>query len=56
MSQKAFVGQYKKYPMFSDGFDEFDESRETVRELVDEYEDAEKESYLDWGVNEMKEQ
>ena len=47
--------QYKKYPMFSDSLDEFDESRQTVRELIDEYVEAEKENYLEWGNNEMKE-
>lgn len=35
MTRKAFMDQYRKYPMFSDSLDEFDESRETVRELVD---------------------
>jgi tubulin gamma len=33
--------------MFSDGLDEFDDSRETVRGLIEEYSEAEREDYLD---------
>jgi hypothetical protein len=41
--------------MFRDSLDEFDDSRETVRMLIEEYSSAEKEGYLDWGSNEMNE-
>lgn len=27
MTRRAFMEQYKKYPMFADNLDEFDESR-----------------------------
>ena len=37
--------------MFSDNLDEFDDSREVVQQLVDEYHAARKENYLSWGMN-----
>ena len=37
--------------MFSDNLDEFDDSREVVQQLVDEYNAARKENYLSWGIN-----
>lgn len=55
MTRRAFMEQYKKYPLFSDNLDEFDESRETVRELIDEYSEAEKESYAEWSASDVKE-
>ncbi len=43
---------YKKEAIFSDSLEEFDNSRETVQSLIEEYTAAEKENYLDWGTNE----
>ncbi len=43
---------YKKESIFSDSLEEFDNSRETVQSLIEEYTAAEKENYLDWGTNE----
>ena len=37
--------------MFSENLDEFDDSREVVQQLVDEYHAARKENYLSWGMN-----
>jgi tubulin gamma len=45
----AFLDQYKKQAIFSDGFDEFDSSAEIVRSLVEEYKAADKSDYLQWG-------
>lgn len=53
--RNAFMETYKKEPMFKDSLEEFDDSRETVRMLIEEYSSAEKEGYLDWGSNEMNE-
>jgi tubulin gamma len=44
----AFLDQYKKQKIFSDGLDEFDSSAEIVRNLVDEYKAADKSDYLQW--------
>ncbi|KAK3081249.1 gamma-tubulin, partial [Coniosporium uncinatum] len=44
--RNAFLEQYKREAPFADGLGEFDESRETVMELVGEYEDAENADYL----------
>jgi tubulin gamma len=46
MQRKAFMDTYRKEKMFMDSLDEFDDSRETVRLLIDEYSSAEKEGYL----------
>lgn len=40
---------YRKQPMFKDNLDEFDESRETVVKLIEEYKSAETPNYIDWG-------
>ncbi|KAI9717628.1 MAG: hypothetical protein M1812_004573 [Candelaria pacifica] len=44
--RNAFLEQYKKEPMFSDGLGEFDESREVVADLIAEYKAAEGKDYL----------
>ncbi|KAL6235951.1 hypothetical protein BDW75DRAFT_250512 [Aspergillus navahoensis] len=48
--RNAFLEQYKKEAPFQDGFDEFDEARAVVMDLVGEYEAAERENYLDPDV------
>jgi len=49
--REAFIDQFKKEAMFSENLDEFDDSREVVQQLVDEYHAARKEDYLSWGMN-----
>jgi tubulin gamma len=49
MQRKAFMENYRKEAMFRDSLEEFDDSRETVRQLIEEYSEAEKEQYLEWG-------
>jgi len=49
----AFLDQFKKEDMFSDNLDEFDDSREVVQQLVDEYHAATKENYLSWGMQQQ---
>ncbi|RUS30461.1 Tubulin/FtsZ, GTPase domain-containing protein [Jimgerdemannia flammicorona] len=43
--RNAFLEQYRKETMFSDSLDEFDESRQTVQELIEEYEACESPDY-----------
>lgn len=45
--RNAFMEQYRKFAMFEDGLDEFDDSKEVVQSLIDEYEAAESSNYLD---------
>ena len=45
--RNVFLEGYKKEPAFADGLGEFDEARSVVMDLIDEYEEAETESYLD---------
>ena len=45
--RNAFLEAYKKHSLFSDGFGEFDEARAVVTDLIEEYEEAETEGYLD---------
>jgi tubulin gamma len=46
--RNAFMNVYQKEKMFSDNLDEFDNSREVVQTLIDEYKAAESKNYLDF--------
>lgn len=48
--RNAFLENYRQEPMFQDNFDEFDDSRETVQSLVDEYKACERPDYVDFGI------
>jgi tubulin gamma len=50
----AFMDQFKKTKIFQDNLDEFNESEEVVRSLVDEYAAAERSDYIEWGQEERK--
>ena len=45
--RNAYVDAYKKTAPFAEGFGQFDEARAVVMDLINEYEEAEKETYLD---------
>jgi tubulin gamma len=47
--KRAFLDNYKRQPMFEEGFEEFDDSYEVVRGLAEEYHAAETDDYLSWG-------
>lgn len=47
MRRSAFVGGYRDGKLFQHGLDEFKESRECVQGVIEEYQQAEKVSYLD---------
>jgi len=49
--RNAFLQQYQQQEPFKDGLGEFDTAREVVMDLIGEYQDAEKESYLSAGVD-----
>lgn len=44
--RNAYLDGYKKTAPFADGFGEFDEARTVVTDLISEYEEAEKDTYL----------
>lgn len=48
-ARRAFLDNYAQQPMFEGGFEEFDDSYETVRGLVEEYRAAERDDYVSWG-------
>ncbi len=48
--RNAFLDQYKRQPMFCESLQEFDDSRETVRTLMDEYAMAESDNYVEWAA------
>ncbi|KAI5062561.1 hypothetical protein GOP47_0023100 [Adiantum capillus-veneris] len=49
--KQAFLDNYRKFPMFADNdLTEFDESREIVQSLVDEYKACESADYIKWGM------
>lgn len=45
--RNAFLEVYKKESPFADGLQEFDEAKAVVTDLIEEYEEAETEAYLD---------
>jgi hypothetical protein len=47
--KRAFLDNYKRQPMFEDGFEEFDDSYDIVQGLVDEYKAAGTDDYVSWG-------
>jgi len=49
MKRKAFLDQYKKEKWFADGLGEFDEARQTIQELIDEYKACESPDYISYG-------
>lgn len=46
--RNAFLEQYRKYAMFADDLDEFNDSRNVVQELIDEYEACETPEYVNY--------
>ena len=50
MGRQAFLDQFKKFNMFSDNLDEFDNSREVVQQLIDEYHAATRADYITWNT------
>ncbi|TPX35140.1 hypothetical protein SmJEL517_g02387 [Synchytrium microbalum] len=46
--RNAFLEQYRREPLFADGLEEFDSSREVVQELINEYEACESPDYVNW--------
>lgn len=48
-SRNAFLEQYRRENMFSDGLGEFDNARETVKTLQDEYTACQGPDYVSWG-------
>ena len=49
--RNAFLDNYRKEPMFADNLDEFDDSREVVQMLVDEYKACERPDYASFGAS-----
>merc|ERR1712072_807248 len=49
-SQNAFLENYRQESIFSYSLDEFDNSKDVVVALSEEYKAAEKEDYIKWGL------
>lgn len=49
-SRNAFLDNYRQEPMFADSLDEFDDAKEVLVSLSDEYKAAETEDYIKWGL------
>mmetsp|Transcript_25992 Transcript_25992/g.84138 ORF Transcript_25992/g.84138 Transcript_25992/m.84138 type:complete len:664 (+) Transcript_25992:362-2353(+) len=47
--RNAFVENYRREPIFADNLDEFDDARDVVQALKDEYLCAETPDYINWG-------
>ncbi|PWN39707.1 tubulin gamma chain [Ceraceosorus guamensis] len=50
--RNAFLEMYKREPMFANDLTEFDQSQETVKELMEEYRAAESEDYISGQADE----
>nr|GMC48883.1 tubulin gamma-1 chain [Ipomoea batatas] len=49
--RQAFLDNYRNHPMFADNdLSEFDESRDVIESLVDEYKACESPDYIKWGI------
>ena len=48
----AFLDNFRKVEMFADDLTEFDESREIVQSLIEEYAASESPDYINWGSTE----
>lgn len=51
--REAFLEQFRKEDMFKENFDELDNSREVVQQLIDEYSAATRPDYISWGSQEQ---
>jgi len=49
-SRNAFLENYRQEPMFADDLSEFDEAKDVVVALSEEYKAAEGEDYIKWGL------
>lgn len=47
----AFLDNYRKVAMFADDLTEFDEAREIVQALIEEYKASESPDYINWGLD-----
>ncbi|KAA8585327.1 hypothetical protein FQN60_004021 [Etheostoma spectabile] len=50
--REAFLEQFRKEDIFKENFDELDNSREVVQQLIDEYSAATRPDYISWGSQE----
>jgi len=48
--KRAFLDQFRKQEIFQDNFDELDNSRGVVQDLIDEYKAAARPDYIDWST------
>lgn len=48
MRRKAFLDNYEQHAMFKDDLSEFEDSREIVESLAEEYKQAESPDYLQY--------
>ncbi|KAA0705544.1 Tubulin gamma-1 chain [Triplophysa tibetana] len=51
--REAFLEQFRKEDIFKENFDELDNSREVVQQLIDEYSAATRPDYISWGTQEQ---
>eukprot|EP00898_Chlorokybus_atmophyticus_P002512 jgi/Chlat1/3261/Chrsp22S03436 len=54
--KKAFLDNYQKHPIFEHDLNEFDESREILESLAEEYKACESPDYIKWGMEDRSRQ
>ncbi len=55
-ARNAFLDHYQKHELFRDSLAEFDDSRAVVADLIEEYQAAAKDDYLDWALRKEQQQ
>lgn len=53
MKRGAFLEQYKQQPLFKESLEEFDNSKEVVQQLIDEYNSATKQDYFSFSSHQV---
>lgn len=52
--RNAFLNMYQQTPMFADNMDEFEDARETILNLIEEYKAIQTPEYINWGLKQFQ--
>nr|P54405.1 RecName: Full=Tubulin gamma chain; AltName: Full=Gamma-tubulin [Reticulomyxa filosa]CAA65885.1 gamma-tubulin [Reticulomyxa filosa] len=54
--RNAFLNVYKETPVFSENLDEFEDAKETITNLIEEYKAIQTSDYINWGMKQQQSQ
>jgi len=55
-SRNAFLNVYKETPVFAENLDEFEDAKETITNLIEEYKAIQTSDYINWGMKQQQNQ